>query len=89
MVCLCFNFYATCILSAGDERIYEAVDEMFEKVKAGLDVDSKTDNTSPSKTVSTLELFGKTGSVLRALWSEMPEVRFEGTITACIKLDNQ
>lgn len=25
--------------------------------------------------MSTLEMFGKTGSVLRALWSEMPEVR--------------
>ncbi|KAJ8320037.1 hypothetical protein KUTeg_001624 [Tegillarca granosa] len=65
---------------SGDERIYEAVDEMFEKVKAGLEVDSKTDNISPSKTVSTLELFGKTGSVLRALWSEMPEVKESGIL---------
>lgn len=51
----------------GDESIYEAVDELLEKVR-------ENNQDKPMK-MSTLEMFGKTGSVLRALWSEMPEVR--------------
>ncbi|XP_078337399.1 uncharacterized protein LOC111137825 isoform X4 [Crassostrea virginica] len=48
------------------ERIYEAVEDIDEMPK--------------SKKLSTLELFGKTGSVLRALWAEMPEVKESGAL---------
>lgn len=46
------------------ERIYEAVEDIDEVPK--------------SKKLSTLEMFGKTGSVLRALWADMPEVSLQG-----------
>lgn len=46
------------------ERIYEAVEDIDEVPK--------------SKKLSTLEMFGKTGSVLRALWADMPEVGLQG-----------
>lgn len=49
------------------ERIYEAVEDIDEMPK--------------SKKLSTLELFGKTGSVLRALWAEMPEVGHTRSLT--------
>ena len=49
------------------ERIYEAVEDIDEMPK--------------SKKLSTLELFGKTGSVLRALWAEMPEVGLTRSLT--------
>ena len=57
----------------GDESIYEAVDELLEKVRENNQFDGSVQD-KPMK-MSTLEMFGKTGSVLRALWSEMPEVR--------------
>ncbi|XP_062571518.1 uncharacterized protein LOC134233571 isoform X1 [Saccostrea cucullata] len=47
------------------ERIYEAVEDIDE---------------APKKKLSTLEMFGKTGSVLRALWAEMPEVKESGVL---------
>ncbi|XP_055996098.1 serine-rich adhesin for platelets-like isoform X4 [Ostrea edulis] len=48
------------------ERIYEAVEDI--------------DETPKTKKLSTLEMFGKTGSVLRALWAEMPEVKESGAL---------
>lgn len=48
------------------ERIYEAVEDIDEVPK--------------SKKLSTLEMFGKTGSVLRALWADMPEVKESGAL---------
>lgn len=48
------------------DRIYEDLDAVTQ---------SKSDEESRKNKMSTLEMFGKTGSVMRALWSEMPEVR--------------
>ncbi|XP_071147231.1 uncharacterized protein [Mytilus edulis] len=62
-------------VESGDEGIYEAVDEILEKAKG--------DQSMPDKPkMSTLEMFGKTGSVLRALWSEMPEVKESGFLNS-------
>ncbi|CAC5370929.1 NGEF [Mytilus coruscus] len=62
-------------VESGDEGIYEAVDEILEKAKDDISVPDKPK-------MSTLEMFGKTGSVLRALWSEMPEVKESGFLNS-------
>ncbi|XP_052083160.1 microtubule-associated protein futsch-like isoform X2 [Mytilus californianus] len=62
-------------VESGDEGIYEAVDEILEKAKGDISVPDKPK-------MSTLEMFGKTGSVLRALWSEMPEVKESGFLNS-------
>ena len=56
----------------GDEVIYEAVDDILELARENNQCD---ESVQEKPKMSTLEMFGKTGSVLRALWGEMPEVR--------------
>ena len=60
------------------DSVYEDLSE-YSSGRGSLEMSEKpaddtTSTTSKSSKMSTLEMFGKKGTVLRALWAEMPEV---------------
>ena len=63
-----------------DEEEYDSQgDKVYEDLSDFSSQSSPTDEAADDtaqKKLSTLELFGKKGTVLRALWAEMPEVMF-------------
>ena len=59
--------------SAG-EKVYEDLSD-FSSGSTPSEVEGTTDE-KPQSRISTLEMFGKKGTVLRALWAEMPEVMY-------------
>ena len=62
-----------------DEEEYDSQgDKVYEELSGYSSQGSPTDEAADSKAqkkLSTLEMFGKKGTVLRALWAEMPEVK--------------
>lgn len=48
------------------------------------DEDSSKVKDKDKEKISTLEMFGKKGTVLRALWAEMPEVRIRKTLRVAL-----
>ena len=56
-----------------DDRVYEDLSE-YSSGRGSLEIDKKTDADTAKNKISTLEMFGKKGTVLRTLWAEMPEV---------------
>ena len=57
-----------------DEEEYDnGGDKIYEHLSNLSSGSSPTEDEAPKK-ISTLEMFGKSGTVLRALWAEMPEV---------------
>ncbi|XP_053378788.1 uncharacterized protein LOC123528066 isoform X3 [Mercenaria mercenaria] len=61
------------------ESVYEDLSE-YSSGRGSLDMDRKPEEDSKAKKISTLEMFGKKGTVLRTLWAEMPEVKSSGVL---------
>lgn len=56
------------------ESVYEDLSS-YSSGRGSLDLERKPEeDSSKTNKISTLEMFGKKGTVLRALWAEMPEV---------------
>lgn len=64
--------------SLDKDSIYEDLSE-YSSGRGSMDMEKRADEDSSKvkdkEKISTLEMFGKKGTVLRALWAEMPEVR--------------
>lgn len=56
------------------EKVYEDLSD-FSSVSTPSSPTEGSVEDKTLKKISTLEMFGKKGTVLRALWAEMPEVK--------------
>ncbi|KAK3096874.1 hypothetical protein FSP39_004312 [Pinctada imbricata] len=66
----------SCELSDEETESGDSIYEVLPDIEELEESNSKPDRPK----LSTLEMFGKTGSVLRALWCEMPEVKESGIL---------
>ncbi|KAH3822455.1 hypothetical protein DPMN_124233, partial [Dreissena polymorpha] len=67
------------------DSIYEDLSEYSSSGRGSMELEKPTPGAAPSPgqqqdKISTLDMFGKKGTVLRTLWAEMPEVKASGVL---------
>lgn len=63
-----------------EDRVYEDLSE-YSSGRGSMEMDKKQEpDISAQKKISTLEMFGRKGTVLRTLWADMQEVKASGVL---------
>ncbi|KAL8597681.1 hypothetical protein ACOMHN_012648 [Nucella lapillus] len=68
--------------SAAGEKVYEDVERLLQRASTRRSAPDSFERNAPARRSVIMDVFGRSGSLHRALWCEMPEVIRSGVLTS-------